>query len=216
MNITNIIKSRRSIRAFLDKPLDRDIISECLEAAIWAPSATNQQPWEFAVVTGDELTKISDDISANFAQKMQGEKSFPEVPEENRIRQEEIFTAIAEASGKDGVDGATIFQNSLAFFHAPCAVFFLSYKDCDNQCLLSVAAAVENFLIAASSKGLGTCWLGIPLICADDIASALKLSAGKEIIAAVAVGYPDNTKNLNLFQRQRVPVEKLTKWYGFE
>jgi len=216
MDIDNIIKSRRSIRDFLNKAVSKKIIKECIAAAIWAPSATNQQPWEFIAVCGNELKKISELITEKFSERMQESGSFPDIPEENKKRQEDIFTAIAQAAKSDKIDGAMIFEKSLSFFDAPAVVFFSSYKGCDSQCLLSVAAAVENFLIAAHSKGLGTCWMGIPLVCAKDIEDYLKLPNNKELVAAISIGYPDNDKEINRFKRPRVPAEELTKWVGFD
>jgi nitroreductase len=67
----DVIKSRRSIRAFEKKVPPKGIIQECLEAATWAPSATNQQPWEFIVLTGTELKKVTGIILEHFAERMQ-------------------------------------------------------------------------------------------------------------------------------------------------
>jgi len=60
MNILEFIKSRRSIRKFLDKPVDRTHISQILEAARWAPSAGNCQPWRFLVVADKKKIKKFD------------------------------------------------------------------------------------------------------------------------------------------------------------
>ena len=49
MSVLEVIKSRRSIRVFEKKVPPKEVIRECLEAATWAPSATDQQPWEFIV-----------------------------------------------------------------------------------------------------------------------------------------------------------------------
>jgi nitroreductase len=50
MSVREIIAQRRSIRRYLDKPVEREIIMECLEAARLAPSADNVQPWRFLVI----------------------------------------------------------------------------------------------------------------------------------------------------------------------
>ena len=76
MGMLEVIKSRRSIRVFDKTVPSKEIIRECLEAAAWAPSATDQQPWEFIVATGDALEKISDIIEENFAQRMQDSDPF--------------------------------------------------------------------------------------------------------------------------------------------
>jgi len=55
MDFLNLVKKRQSTRRFLDKPVERDKIERCIEAARLAPSATNTQPWKFIVVDNPEL-----------------------------------------------------------------------------------------------------------------------------------------------------------------
>ncbi len=76
MDVLDVIKSRRSIRAFERKRPPKEIIKKCLEAATWAPSATNQQPWEFIVLTGKELEKVNEITLEHFAERMQANDSF--------------------------------------------------------------------------------------------------------------------------------------------
>ncbi|NHK30210.1 MAG: nitroreductase family protein [Asgard group archaeon] len=55
MEILELLKSRRSIRKYKDTPVEKEKIEKCLEAARWAPSASNKQPWEFIIVTDKTL-----------------------------------------------------------------------------------------------------------------------------------------------------------------
>ena len=55
MEVTEAIRNRKSTRAFMPKPVDREIITSILECARWAPSGVNSQPWQVAVVTGDTM-----------------------------------------------------------------------------------------------------------------------------------------------------------------
>ena len=57
MDVMEAIKGRRSIRKYSDKEVDKELIIQCLEAARWAPSASNRQPWHFVVVRNDEMRK---------------------------------------------------------------------------------------------------------------------------------------------------------------
>jgi nitroreductase len=60
MDAFELIKTRRSIREFTDKPVSDDVINKIIEAGTWAPSGLNNQPWKFAVIKDRELkTKIS-------------------------------------------------------------------------------------------------------------------------------------------------------------
>ena len=59
MDLLKAIEERRSTRGFLDKPVGRDILETLLRLATQAPSAINLQPWEFAVVSGEERKRLS-------------------------------------------------------------------------------------------------------------------------------------------------------------
>jgi nitroreductase len=56
-DILELLKTRRSIRKYKNTPVEEEKIQKCLEAARWAPSASNKQPWEFLIVTDEEKRK---------------------------------------------------------------------------------------------------------------------------------------------------------------
>ena len=55
MDLFNLIKTRRSIRRFTDKPVSDDLIIKVIEAGTWAPSGKNNQPWKFAIIKDKDL-----------------------------------------------------------------------------------------------------------------------------------------------------------------
>jgi len=57
VDILNLLKSRRSIRLYQDKPIPQDLLLQILEAGRWAPTGANLQPWHFIVVTDPETRK---------------------------------------------------------------------------------------------------------------------------------------------------------------
>jgi nitroreductase len=215
MDLLEVIQSRRSIRAFEKKVPPKELIRECLEAATWAPSAINQQPWEFIVLTGKELEQVCTIIEENFALRMQEMDPFSGLPEPCQKRQEEIFSTLTEVAQQEGIDPNEIFQKSLRFFEAPVGIYFVTYRMKSDQYRVSTAAAIENFLIAAQARGLGTCWLNVTTVCQEDIKKHLGISEEKELLGGVAVGYPDKDSPLNTFRRTRVPVDEVTRWMGF-
>jgi nitroreductase len=215
MDLLDVMRQRRSIRAFEKKVPPPELVRECLEAATWAPSATNQQPWEFIVATGPALAELNQITLEHFAERLQASDAFGNAPEPLRQRQQEIFTALLDAAQDEGLDPNEIFERSLRFFDAPVAVYFVTYRSSDNQYQLSTAAAIENFLVAAQARGLGTCWLTVAIICQEDIKQHLGIAADRELLAGVAIGYPAADSALNTFQRKRVPVAELTTWLGF-
>jgi nitroreductase len=215
MDILDIMRQRRSIRVFDRRVPPRKLIVECLEAATWAPSATNQQPWEFIVLTGSALEEVNAITEEKFFERMQTANAFGEPPEPLKSRQQEVLATMIATAEKAGSNPNEIFENSLRFFDAPVAVYFISYKGTDSQYQLSTAAALENFLLAAHARGLGTCWLTVTVICAEDIKEHLGIPADRELLAGVAVGYPAEGAPLNIFPRVRASVDEVTRWLGF-
>ncbi len=215
MDTQEALKTRRSIRAFTKEVPDRETIRECLEAATWAPSATNQQPWEFIVLTGVELKQVCDLIEERFAEDLGDIDPFGNLPDVCRERQQEIMTTLMQIAHEEGIDGNEIFERSLRFFDAPVGVYFVTYKRNDNQYAVSVAAAIENFLLAARARGLGTCWLTVTVVCREALKKYLGLPEDKELAGGVALGYPDMTSPFNTFPRTREPVDACTFWKGF-
>jgi coenzyme F420-0:L-glutamate ligase / coenzyme F420-1:gamma-L-glutamate ligase len=214
MDVLDVIKKRRSMRVFDRRMPPRGLIAECLEAATWAPSATNQQPWEFIVLTGEALEAVNAINEEKFFECMQSD-AFGNPPGPLKARQQEVLDAMIAAAEKAGIDPNEIFEKSLRFFDAPVAVYFVSYKGADNQYLLSTAAALENFLLAAHARGLGACWLTVTVVCAEDIKKHLSIPEDRELLGGVALGYPVEGAKLNAFERKRAPVDEVTKWLGF-
>lgn len=212
IDILDIIRQRRSTRVFTQQVPPQELIRRCLEAAIWAPSACNQQPWEFIVLTGEALAAVCRINEEKFAQRLQDQAVFDNPPEPLRKRQQEIFAAMLAAADAAGMDPNEIFEKSLRFFDAPVGILFVTYTSADNQYCLSTAAAVENFLVAAEACGLGACWLTVTIVCQDDIKKHLGLSDNRMLLGGVALGYAVDNHPLNSFQRTRAPVDAVTVW----
>ena len=215
MDILDVMRQRRSIRVFDRRMPPREHIAECLEAATWAPSATNQQPWEFIVLTGSALEAVNAITEEKFFERMQTADAFGEPPEPLESRQQKLLSTMIATADEAGVNPNEIFEKSLRFFDAPVAVYFVTYKGADNQYQLSTAAALENFLLAAHARGLGACWLTVTVICADDIKKHLGIPSDRELLGGVALGYPVEGAPLNTFERRRAPVDEVTRWLGF-
>ena len=215
MDILEIIKSRRSIRVFDDRVPSKKIIRECLETATWAPNPSNQQPWEFMVATGETLKKISEIIIKVFPRRMKEIDPYKGIPKSCEKRKNETFKKIFSAAKEEDIDSKDLFQKNLTFYGAPVAVLFITYKMEHNLYRFSTAAALQNFLLAAHAKGLGTCWLSSVTACQEEIKTFLKISEEKEILDGVALGYPVEDSPLNTCPRTRLPVGKVTTWLGF-
>ena len=188
MDFYEVIRSRRSCRVFKPDPVPREILERIVEAATWAPSGKNRQNYRVFVVTGkkkDALVSIAD-------------RSFP----------------IIEPSLKEMYD-EKIVNFTRNFFRtlggAPVLLVFYSDPTDEGQFVdtQTVAAAVQNALLAATREGLGTCWMTNPVHLKEEVDEVLGVH-GMELMAFVPIGYPGKEPPTPPRKEGRVT------WVGFE
>ena len=169
------IQNRRSVRTFSHEEVADEDIQVILHAANAAPSAHNQQAWRFIVLRGakkEELAQLVTARSASFprpaaALLRMGAKSILSAP-----------VVIAVANTGDLIrHGTDLFKVEKETAHD----FFRTME------IQSSAAAVQNILLAATSLGLGTVWLGVLYLIKDDVLRFLGEPEG-EFMAVVPVG----------------------------
>ena len=148
MELKEAIYGRRSVRKYSDRMVEDDILKEIMDAAMWAPSGVNLQPWYYVVIRTPENM-------ARFRQVM------AKVSEGNRMHLEERFSSHPEVA-----------ESSIAFIrnmgNAPVAV--LAFRDKqdyswalqDEGIVQSIAASMENLLLCAYDQGISSCWLTAP------------------------------------------------------
>jgi nitroreductase len=167
MDVGEVIYGRRAVRDFTPEPVDEKVIRQLIDAAIQAPSAVNQQPWLFTVVTDRAvLTKISGEAKAHML------RTSPVALASHH------FQHILSDANFD------IFYRSplLVVISAPAAPW--ATEDC--------ALAAENLMLAAHASGLGTCWIGFAQgwLGTSEGKSVLKLPETHVPIAPIIVGHP--------------------------
>ncbi|GAA0123239.1 MAG: nitroreductase family protein [Clostridium argentinense] len=166
--ILKTIRNRRSTRSFLPEQIKESELNAILEAGIYAPSATNKQPWYFTVVQNKDLI---DRLNYSF-------KEFAKKSDNAYIRK----------FGNN--DKFHVFYNSPT-------VILVSGEISNKYASIDCAAAVENMLIATESLGMGSCWIGLIeyLLNSEDgkeFVDELKIPEGFRQIHAIALGYKNN------------------------
>ncbi|MEW6515322.1 MAG: nitroreductase family protein [candidate division FCPU426 bacterium] len=178
--VLETIKARHSIRRFTGQAVPEAELMALLEAANNAPSAHNQQSWRFIIIRGRKKAELAELIN----RKSSG---FPrEVSALLRMASRTIACApisIAVINTGELVDqGARFFPADLE-----CARDFFRIME-----IQSSAAAVENLLIAATSLGLASVWLGILYLIKEDVLAWLEEPRG-EFMAVIPMGYPSRS-----------------------
>jgi nitroreductase len=170
------IRKRRSIRMFTKNDLSDEQIAALLQAANEAPSAHNQQSWRFIVLRKQKKQGLVDLVAAQ-------SEGFPRPASALlRMAARSIASApvvIAVANTGDLIDhGTDLFKVNKEMAHD----FFRTME------IQGSAAAVQNMLLAATSIGLATVWLGILFLIKDEVLKFIEEPAG-EFMAVIPVGY---------------------------
>ncbi len=167
---------------FRPDPVEPAKIEAVLAAAVAAPSPVNLQPWAFVVVTDPALTRQI----ARYLVEVQERRVFTEL-----LEMPESYTARLMGL-YEGFDRTPCF---VVVCLEPKAAFARSEHEAvlRQWCLVSLGAAMENLMVAATALGLGTRWFGGFAL--EDGGAALKallgIPAEVEIIAATPLGYHD-------------------------
>ena len=192
----NAIEQRRSIRKYKDDPVSQELITELVQAARLAPSAKNRQPWKFIVFTGAKKDKLLDTMQTGIENtekvlSQTGDASgIPDAKNTLRImRQAPVIIIVMNP------DGSSPYQ--------PATADVRTTEICDT---LSIGAAVQNLLLAAQEKGLGTLWIANTLYAYDELCEFIGEKG--QLAGAVALGYPDEAPN----PRPRKPLESILEF----
>lgn len=178
--IEYVIKGRRSIRHYRPESIPGELIFRVIEAARWAPSAHNSQPWRFVVITDSDVKKkLAEAMALEWAKDL----------ERDGVPQEESKKLISE-SIKRFTETPVLVVTALTMKEMH------KYPDRRRQkfehlmATQSLAAAIQNILLAAYAEGLGACWFCAPLFCQKTVRRVLKMPRDVEPQALIAIGYP--------------------------
>ncbi|PKN68974.1 MAG: nitroreductase [Deltaproteobacteria bacterium HGW-Deltaproteobacteria-12] len=223
MDILDAIRMRKSIRGYKPDPVPQAVLREILTLAGQAPSAVNNQPWEFAVVAGDTLLKIRQE---NVRKLNAGELPQPKhqvVGWTNdsiyRTRQVDLAKNIFQIMGilrEDKVKRAEWMERGFRYFDAPAAIIiFVDSTLSEAGPLLDVGAVMQNICLAALHFGLGTCIHDQGVLYPDVVRRYAGIPEEKRLIIAISIGYPDNENIANTITSTRESIDGLTSWRGF-
>ncbi len=192
-----LVRERRSIRRYTDQPIARAVIEDLLDAATWAPSAHNRQPWRFCVVMS---AAAKSELSAAMASRWQADLSADgadpaEIERRIRISHARITGAAALVVANVSMEEMDVYPDAAR-----------SQAEW-TMAVQSVALACQNLLLAAHAHGLGACWMCAPLFVPDLVQTVLGLPSTWQPQALITLGYPAETKT-----KERAPIQSRVVW----
>jgi len=197
--VIDALKHRRSIREFLDKPVEKKIIDEIILAGRYAPSAKNDQPWRFIIITNKErITSLSKDVKAQILSILK-----------KRFILQLIYKQLRKKETIGFLYAAAMNNEDMIFYNAP-ALFFILTRDkqfYDESC----ACCAQNMMLAAHSLGLGSCWIGFANFLNQNkkVLKELQVPEGYHISVALILGYPKKQPKTALIRK---PMADVINW----
>ena len=207
------ITSRRSIRAFLDKPVEREEVARILDVAARAPSGTNTQPWKVHVLTGAARERLSKAILAAYADPAlaaQHQEEYPYYPREwvspyiERRRKVgwDLYSLLGlTRENKAGM--AAQHARNFAFFDAPVGMIFTIDRILEQGSWLDYGMFLQNIMVAARARGLDTCPQAAFTQYHRIIAAELGLPASEMVVCGMALGWADPGRIENSLETER-------------
>jgi len=192
MDVFDAIRGRRSHRAFVQKPVEPEKVDLILEAAQWAPSPANSQPWEFVVITGKapiaRIASLSEEAGRTGSTDIHGYSYVRPAPFSSDNGDNSEARSRTRKYSLDFLDNVPVM---IAVVGSPeTAVHQATVGRSKEGYKYACAAAIQNMLLAAQAQGLGSLWF--TYFDRDTLSRFLNVPADKHLIAVICVGYPDS------------------------
>jgi nitroreductase len=209
MEVREAIASRRSVRGFLDTPVDVGLIQRLVVEASRAASGGNLQPWHVDIVEGDAMNRLKQTMMA----KLGGAPETPEYdiyPKElvtpYRDRRFAVGEAMYERIGiprEDKIARRMWFARNFAFFGAPLALFTTVDKRMGPPQWSDLGMFLQTFMLLALDAGLATCAQECWAVYPQTVKAFLGTPVERMLFCGMAVGYEDTTEPANALRTER-------------
>ena len=220
--------SRRSTRDFLPTPVPDELIEEIIAAGLTSPSWSNTRPFVVAVAKGDVRDRLSEEFLSRFeaVKTARGEGLFGKIkallrwkglptsnwlvvrsyhkdllPRSQRVGKE-MFTHMGiPRDDKEARDG--FWARNYEFFGAPVELFVFTHKSLGKFAASDAGLFMQNLMLSAHSKGLGTCAQGSVAVWEDAVRKEFQINKNYSLLCGICVGYPSES-NVNEFGANRI------------
>ncbi|NEW07457.1 nitroreductase [Paenibacillus sp. SYP-B3998] len=183
MELVQLLKARRSVHAFEDRPVSVELVTELLDTAVWVPNHRLTQPWRFVIIHGEARAKLA-----------------------------EIVRKQREANESDPVKAKEIGQKFYdKFMSVPMFLAVVMAENTHpvvwEEDYASTSCLIHNFSLLAWEQGIGLVWETYPLLHVAEFREAFGVKPGEKIVGSLHVGYP---KKVPPVQARKAASELLT------
>jgi len=220
MKVTEALTKRKSTRAFLGKMIKPDKIIRILNAARQAPSGSNTQPWQVAVVSGDKKHQLQLLIENAFRNGIKGKMDYQYYPVEwqSPYKERRLATGIQlyqalNIARDDKQKRQDQWAANYRAFDAPVMLFFFMDPIMQMGSFLDYGTFLQSIMLTAIEEGLATC----PQAALGEYPGIVKKTLGYPdesiLLCGMAIGYEDTNAEINHYRTPREEVDEFTRFF---
>lgn len=219
MRVDDAIRTRRSVRGFLDREVPEPVLREVFELAQWSPSNCNVQPWLPHVVSGAALRALTEDLAAAAEADTPYDPDWPADGKYTGVYRERQYDAAARLYGAMGVARGDLaarraaYLRNLRCFGAPHAVFLFMQHPFDAREVTDVGMYAQTLMLAMASRGIASCAQGALGLYTGRVRRHLGLPDDHRLMFGISFGYEDPREPANAARTVRVPLEDAVRFH---
>lgn len=222
--VDQVMQERKSVRAFLSKPVPKELIEDILRISSRAPSGSNTQPWKVYVVSGDKKEVLGNEILNAFLDPELNKAHsteygyYPDAwiePYASRRRKVGFDLYALLGLTKDSKVGMQQQHGrNFIFFDAPIALFFTINRVMNQGSWLDYGMFLQNIMLAAKARGLDTCAQAAFCQFHQIISKHLEIPSEEQLVCGMSLGYEDPSRVENTLISERASIEDFVKFVG--
>jgi nitroreductase len=223
MNVSEAVASRRSVREYLDRPVDRAVLERVLEKAQNSPSGGNTQPWNAHILTGEPLKKLLEATAAVLPEGTAAHKpEYNIYPPEldgvynaRRFGVGEALYAALEIPRENKLARMMWFAKNFRAFDAPILMLIHTPKYMGPPQWSDIGMWLQTMALLLREEGLDCCFQEAWAIYSPQIRACVDIPEDHIFFCGMAIGYRDPEAPVNNFKVPRAPLDEVIRWEGF-
>lgn len=224
MSVSEAVRSRRSVRAFLDRPVPAALLREVVELAARAPSGGNVQPWKLYVLAGQPLAELKALMKARLPAAPQGEPSEYEIYPANlwephrseRYKVGEDMYALLGVGRENKFGRLLQFARNYEFFGAPAALFCYIDRRMGPPQWSDLGMYLQTLMLLLRERGLDSCAQECWSVYHQTVGSFLGAPGECLLFCGMAIGYADPAAPVNRLETRRLPLAQFAEFRGVD
>ncbi|GHF20686.1 NADH dehydrogenase [Kordiimonas sediminis] len=222
MSVSQAMKARFSARAFLDKPVPEDVLTDLFDHAALAASGCNFQPWNVHVFTGQKKSELETAVMAKAPESPLGEGSdiniYPSnmsgVLRQRRIECGELLYSTLGIAREDKNARMQQTMQNFTFFGAPVGILFTARKGLGEIQYIDYGIFIQSVMLLAVERGLDTCAQAFWAMWPNTIRDHLGLEDDEVVACGMSLGYADPDHIVNSVDMPRVNISEFLTRHG--